>query len=164
MITLKNVKYAAFASEETHCFNATVYVDGKKAGTAENSGHGGPTDVHWTNNELKEKAEKWIATLPAITYTFGECGGSYLQTDETVIDDLVTEWLIARDMKRALSKRILFTKNGKDGIFQSKSLPKQVKAEFMKPAKIAELKSKWGADKVLNLLPEAEALEIWKAA
>ena len=45
-ITLKNLKVAKFMSQETTCFQATVYVDGKKAGTAENEGHGGCTNVH----------------------------------------------------------------------------------------------------------------------
>lgn len=40
-ITLKNLKYAAFASQETACFAATVYVDGKRLCTARNEGHGG---------------------------------------------------------------------------------------------------------------------------
>ncbi len=40
-IILKNLKYAAFASEETSCFSATVYVDGKRLCTARNDGHGG---------------------------------------------------------------------------------------------------------------------------
>jgi hypothetical protein len=44
-ITLKNFKHAAFASQETYCFEATVYIDGKKAGTASNEGHGGCTFV-----------------------------------------------------------------------------------------------------------------------
>lgn len=41
-IELKNVRYAAFASEETSCFQATVYVDGKPFCLASNDGHGGP--------------------------------------------------------------------------------------------------------------------------
>jgi hypothetical protein len=44
-ITLKNFKHAAFASQETYCFEATVYIDGKKAGIASNEGHGGCTFV-----------------------------------------------------------------------------------------------------------------------
>lgn len=45
-LTLKNLKISAFMSEETTCFQATVYVDGKKVGTAQNDGHGGPTYYH----------------------------------------------------------------------------------------------------------------------
>jgi hypothetical protein len=40
-IELKNLKYAAFASEETSCFEATVYVDGKRFCIASNEGRGG---------------------------------------------------------------------------------------------------------------------------
>ena len=40
-ITLKNVKHAEFMSHETECFQATVYIDGEKAGTVSNDGHGG---------------------------------------------------------------------------------------------------------------------------
>lgn len=45
-IKLKNLKIAKFMSEETTCFQATVYVDGKKAGMAQNDGHGGSTYCH----------------------------------------------------------------------------------------------------------------------
>ncbi len=45
-VTLKNLKICNFASEETICFQATVYVDGKKAGTAQNDGKGGCTFCH----------------------------------------------------------------------------------------------------------------------
>lgn len=45
-ITLKNLKVIKCMSEETTCFQATVYVDGKKAGTAQNDGHGGCTYCH----------------------------------------------------------------------------------------------------------------------
>ena len=45
-IKLKNLKVIKCMSEETTCFQATVYVDGKKAGTAQNDGHGGCTYCH----------------------------------------------------------------------------------------------------------------------
>ena len=40
-IELKNLKTAEFASEETQCYEATVYVDGKAFCIASNQGHGG---------------------------------------------------------------------------------------------------------------------------
>ena len=45
-ITLKNLKVAKFMSQDTLCYQATIYVDGKKAGTVENEGHGGCSNVH----------------------------------------------------------------------------------------------------------------------
>ena len=44
-IDLKNLKFAEFASQETNCFSATVYIDGVKATTISNDGHGGPNRV-----------------------------------------------------------------------------------------------------------------------
>lgn len=41
-LELKNLKIAEFASEETTCYQATVYVDGVRAILASNEGHGGP--------------------------------------------------------------------------------------------------------------------------
>lgn len=40
-ISLKNVKHAEFMSHETECFQASVYIDGERAGTVSNDGHGG---------------------------------------------------------------------------------------------------------------------------
>ena len=45
-ITLKNLKVADFASEETLCFNATVVFDGTPIAEARNDGHGGSTFLH----------------------------------------------------------------------------------------------------------------------
>ena len=41
-VALKSLKIAKHLSRETLAFTATVYVDGKKIGYAQNQGHGGP--------------------------------------------------------------------------------------------------------------------------
>lgn len=43
-LELRNVKHAEFASEETACYRATLYVDGRKFCEVSNDGHGGPDD------------------------------------------------------------------------------------------------------------------------
>ena len=43
---LKNVKYAAFASEDSHCFEATLYKDGKRWCIVSDDGHGGCMDFN----------------------------------------------------------------------------------------------------------------------
>ena len=40
-LELKNIEYYKRGSEETPCYNATVYVNGKKAVEVSNDGHGG---------------------------------------------------------------------------------------------------------------------------
>ncbi|MBS3685068.1 hypothetical protein [Klebsiella quasipneumoniae] len=44
-ITLKSLKVADFASEETLCFTAIVLFDGEPVADASNDGHGGMTFV-----------------------------------------------------------------------------------------------------------------------
>lgn len=50
-VVLKSLKIAKHLSRETLAFTATVYVDGKKIGHAENHGHGGPDELCFTNNK-----------------------------------------------------------------------------------------------------------------
>ena len=61
-IKLKNLKIAKFMSEETTCFQATIYVDGKIAGTAQNDGHGGCTYCHLDPKFRHIEAQKF--TIP----------------------------------------------------------------------------------------------------
>ncbi len=67
-VELKNVKINQAMSEETMCFSATVYVDGKKAGTAMNRGHGGSNDYHWTDLEAGRKLEEHAKTVSTCKY------------------------------------------------------------------------------------------------
>jgi len=55
-IELKNLKHSSFASHETPCYQATVYVDGKKAFTTSNNGQGGP------DNMVPEAAARKVAS------------------------------------------------------------------------------------------------------
>jgi hypothetical protein len=45
-IELKNIRVLTSMSQETHCYEATLWVDGERWGTVGNAGHGGCDDVH----------------------------------------------------------------------------------------------------------------------
>ena len=45
-LQLKSFKHSEFASEETHCYEATVYFNRNKIGTVLNRGNGGADDFH----------------------------------------------------------------------------------------------------------------------
>jgi len=64
LIELRNVKHAAFLSQETEAYTATVYIDGKKAGCVENDGHGGPDCVWIDGKELHQRMLDWIKSQP----------------------------------------------------------------------------------------------------
>ena len=40
-VELKAIKHSAFASQETHCYEASVYFNGTRVGVVSNQGHGG---------------------------------------------------------------------------------------------------------------------------
>ena len=57
-IELKNVKHVESMSEETECFTANLYVDGKKIGAVSNRGHGGCHDYDF-DIKTQQELNRW---------------------------------------------------------------------------------------------------------
>ena len=81
------------------------------------------------------------------------------QTHETIFGDLLNEWLYAKDLKKAMAKRILFQKE--DGkVYQTKTMPAaELKANLNQTNFLETIKAKT----VLNLLPFEKALTIYRS-
>lgn len=142
-IELKNVKYAAFASQETPCFSATIYIDGVKAAVVDNSGQGGPNDYHpW---QVQERINEYAKTLPKIS--IGEGYPLMDQDCDSVIDDLLDQFLRDRDLKRLCSKKTLFRKPNetyKEGEYHTLKAPYSLNAAMF-------LRNKYGpSTEILN--------------
>jgi len=82
-LELRKIVFVERMSEETNCFTAFIYKDGKNVGEAHNDGHGGDTYAHmqnmteqdhkhltrwaddqfekWMHDKATAKLEKWIA-------------------------------------------------------------------------------------------------------
>jgi len=138
-IELKNIKYAAFASQETSCYEATIYIDGKKVGTVENAGHGGCDHIH--PHAVEQRINEWAAPYDA----------------ETIFGELLLGWLHERDLKRLLARRILFRREGKLMETNAHSAI-ELKARLGQ----GDLAAKLGAEVILNLLPFADASAIYR--
>jgi hypothetical protein len=161
-IELKNVKHSEFASHETSCFEASVYIDGVRAGIVENDGQGGCNRYH--PYDIEKTINDYAKTLPPVVTSMTDPHDSsktftYDQDADTVIGDLLTEHLYAKDLKRALAKKILYVKN--DGqIYETKSLTKlQMQIYLAK----ANLQDTLKTQRILNTLPFSEALSIYRA-
>ena len=154
-IELKNLKHSEFASQETYCFEASVYIDGKKAGTVSNQGCGGCHSYHPNTlyHLLKAEADK----LPPEEWDLGGQVLTMTPDADTIISELVTEALQAKDLKAGMRRRILFI--GEDGsVYETKTLEAAVLANQLRRPNIHEvLKTKT----ILNLLPFPEALSIY---
>jgi hypothetical protein len=116
-IELKNIKHTAWASHETHCYQASLYVDGEHWGTVSNQGHGGCDDLHGENksyDEIKELNDRIEETYEPYQYE-----GYTLKKDlEMVCHDLVNQWLRDKDFNRAMKSKVLFTKPDTQGVWQ----------------------------------------------
>jgi hypothetical protein len=91
-IELKNIKYADWASEETTCYRATIYINGVKVGETFNSGQGEPDRVH--PYHLIPWIDAHAATLPRIKVDVAsEEDYTIAQTHETIFADLLEAWI-----------------------------------------------------------------------
>jgi hypothetical protein len=154
-IELRNVKYAAFASEETACFSAAVFIDGKRVGEVSNDGHGG---CHrYSSFELEDRLDAHAKTLPPIKKDW--CPEGLQQTADILIDRALDYALMARDLKRCLKDRLVFVRDGK--VFRSKRLPPDALAQAL--ANPARALAQFKATALLNALPFDEALALFIA-
>ena len=60
-LEVKNISHYERGTEETPCYNATVYINGKKAIEVSNDGHGGCDDYYKNYNDAKRDADEWKA-------------------------------------------------------------------------------------------------------
>jgi hypothetical protein len=129
VIELKNIKHTAWASEETHCYQATLYVDGVKWGTVSNQGHGGCDTFDgvegYDYDTLAELNGRIRDTYEP--YTFGDGNDEVMlgavprsinQDLDMVCADLVNQWLRDKDFNRAIKSKVLFTKPDVRGVWQ----------------------------------------------
>lgn len=85
-IELRNIKYADWASQETACYQASVFIDGIKIGETSNAGHGAADMVY--PREVAERIDAYAATLPPIEFA----GHVIPQNHETIFGELLAEW------------------------------------------------------------------------
>ena len=92
-IELKNLKINQAFSEETTCFTADVFINGKKVGYARNDGRGGCKIVQAYPNQhdLLIEAEKFCSELPKRIFEYGGNKHEFSQSLEHIVDDLVFE-------------------------------------------------------------------------
>ena len=150
-LELKNIKHSEWASEETHCYKASLYVDGKPLAVVSNDGHGGPDRDYAHpkfNDEFSVYCDKMLAVhayFKSLPNTPSEwCADGLPQELEYWCADQVNDWLSARELKKQLKKSYVYQVAGRSGLYSHKGRPASTVAV------------------VLNDLPFAEALAIWK--
>jgi hypothetical protein len=106
-LTVKNYKRVEWASEETDCFTATLYLDGKKIGTARNDGHGGGDFYDFVSKQAQadfdEATNEWVETVKDDPKWQLDDGTSFAG-QETFVGEACMNYRREREMKRALKK------------------------------------------------------------
>lgn len=105
-IELKNIKTNMALSEETICFSANLYKDGKKVGQVVNRGHGGSHEYSF-GYDVERPMNDWCkANLPKWKSDFGS--GEEWDTDlEIYISELVNDFNVNKHMKSLLRRRVV---------------------------------------------------------
>lgn len=150
-LELKNVKVHPDMSEETTCYSATIYVDGKKVGFAKNNGHGGEDLIDIQDRATAEALED---------FAVAECERLGIFKKMEVIDD-TTKYHIAVEclfgkmladheeekwLRRQARTKILFRVEGdEEGAWRTLTSKGGVKTQADRDSAYAYLDSKFGA-------------------
>lgn len=158
---LKNIKYSAFASQETHCYEATLHLNGKRFCTVSNQGHGGCDDYHplngMTGSELWARIKKIDAELNKEVI---QCDGFTVNNSlEIICGNLMNEYHQKKELKSWMRKVIALTKDGRFVDFNFTN--KQYKTDQRIHEKIME---RYPEHVILNGLEFDAAFKIFKEA
>lgn len=158
-IELKNIHTNERLSEETNCYSADLYVNGKKVGTTGNRGCGGCDEVHlspncgWTEKTLNDAVK---VAYPKWKTSFDE---TMIDTDlEMVCGDIVGKHMALKSLKRLFKTKIvcLTDKRGEHAVYSYKGCKALTQAHWDAFNKHhPELK-----DKVLNLKSDEELVTL----
>jgi len=166
-LELKSIKYTEWMSEETLCFTANLWVDGKVFAEVSNDGHGGCHRIYMHDKSEFGKAGKRTSFYRVLKEVEAHCNampnlepcalfGEGLPMDlELWCNMEVDAWLARRDMKRKLKSHVLFQIEGQEGIYQTKYHPRKTDGSW----------TVFGSEKrrILNDMPLETALEIWNS-
>lgn len=116
-VEIKNLKVAEHLSEETLAFTASVWINGKKAGHAKNSGRGGNTDVdlyYWEGDQAKWNKELHRELAEHVKQFTWELDGEQIPYEvDFYIDKLVDDEYERQQVKRWCRTKTVFRIPGK---------------------------------------------------
>jgi hypothetical protein len=107
-IELRKVKICQWASEETTCMKAELWIRGKKAADVNNDGRGGGTNIWFNDQVLEKEFSAFCESQPPEEYMWKGEKHSIKMTMEYFVDDLVEEYEYKKKLARALKKHLCF--------------------------------------------------------
>lgn len=164
-LELKNIKHSAFASQETFCYQAALYLDGKPLAIVSNDGHGGcdSEDYHprckLTPLEQHAKMSEIHAHFKSLPVKEEKCGDykfDHQPNLESWCSDKVAAHLQVKDLKKYLKSKITLHDTSKNQICT-------INRKY-DPSQLARIETANKGFKVLNALTFDEAFAIYSTA
>jgi hypothetical protein len=151
-IELKNIKHAAFASQETQCFEASLYINGKARGTVSNEGYGGAD--RFSDHSAEDELNAYAKTLPPSTYEWDGKTHEFSQSAESLVQEILSEHLSRKQLQRIMRNKVVYLKDGK--LWQTTAIKSaDTRADYI-AHRLREGRT------VLNALPIDEAVRIFR--
>ena len=151
-LELKNIYYSERMSEETPCYQAIVYIDGKKAISVDNHGQGG-CDNHGAIHPFTRKDIDKV-----IDYLAKESGDTFEPLDTWCHNQLFLKE-DTKYLRKTMKNNILFFKNKSDNL---KGKYYTVKIQNNIGSLIAYIKDKYPQSIILNDMSLEDALKTFR--
>jgi hypothetical protein len=154
-IELKSLNVMLGRSDETYCYTASLYVNGKKIGDVGNSGMGGPDDFRGDMTKFQE-ADTWVSQNMPQMHLYDD--HSIPMTIELLCGSIVEDSLLKKDLKKSLAKEVILEIPGTKGLqsMRWKGVRKITEAHILSAQK------SYPKANILNTLPFDDALKIFK--
>ncbi len=161
-LELKAIKHSAFASQETHCYNAALFVDGKPLTIVSNQGHGGCDDDYQhpkcklTNEEYRAKMMEvcnHFKAMPEVEHQSGTYKFMSQPSLEIWCGDQVNRFLSSKDLKRMMKTKVVLHCTADNEIYTIKRV--------YRPVNLPQIKQANNGHTVLNSLDFEAALELF---
>lgn len=124
-IELRNVKINLSFSQETLCFTANIYVDGKKVGWAQNEGNGGSCSYGFSDSDFGAKVENYVNALPEESIDMGNGEKMNIKPCmDFLLSDLAEQVAEEKQNQKIKKQEEKFKKQ-----FEAKGLPIMVKLQ-----------------------------------
>jgi hypothetical protein len=160
-LEVKNLSHYAKGSEETPCYHAMVYINGKKAIAISNDGRGSMDHQHpydgFCHEDIKLANEWCKKKFGQRSFTFQSNDGEEVCTYDVDLEqychDELYKWLDTKALKKDLKKQYLFVEDGHLMGYKRKGTDEEFKQFFEK---------NHPKEKCLNFLPFDDALKLFK--
>ena len=166
-ITLKNIKYSSRYSKATHLFQATIYINGKRAMKVSNDGQGGPNQYYHTSGQTSLSFEKYFDRAIKIGEDYikdsreegwEEWINKLAGTSELLdwlVSDLLNEYLTLKEMRAKMKTKTIFYDKKLKKVFHHDHKPTPENLSYLR-------RNSRSGVLFFNDIPEAEAFYYWR--